>query len=140
MTKGNLDVSPKGDPAGLRDRARRHDRRAARNARATGARTSFHNILRNPHVGLIALIPGRDDTLRINGRATIVRDAPFMAGMEVKGHLPSARPRGRDRGGVLPLLEGVPVVEGVGILETWTSGCGSPPGTDLAGGRAARAP
>lgn len=85
--QGNLDVSPKGDPAGivtvLDDGTVAIPERPG-NRRADG----FHNILRNPHVGLIALIPGRDDTLRINGRATIVRDAPFLADMEVKGHRP----------------------------------------------------
>lgn len=84
---GNLDVSPKGDPAGLvmvlDDTTVAIPERPG-NRRVDG----FRNILRNPHVGLIALIPGRDDTLRINGRATIVRDAPFLAAMEVKGHRP----------------------------------------------------
>lgn len=86
--EGNLDVSPKGDPAGLLKVL--DDTTIALPERPGNRRVDgFHNILRNPHVGLIALIPGRDDTLRINGRATIVRDAPFMADMEVKGHLPS---------------------------------------------------
>lgn len=85
---GNLDVSPKGDPAGLLTVL--DDMTIAMPERPGNRRVDgFHNILRNPNVGLIALIPGRDDTLRINGRATIVRDAPFMAEMEVKGHVPS---------------------------------------------------
>ena len=54
------------------------------NRRADG----FHNILTNPHVGLIYLVPGRGDTLRINGRARLVRDAPFFDDMVVKGHRP----------------------------------------------------
>jgi PPOX class probable FMN-dependent enzyme len=86
--EGNLDVSPKGDPAGLVMVL--DDTTVALPERPGNRRVDgFHNILRNPHVGLIALIPGRDDTLRINGRATIVRDAPFLAHMEVKGHQPS---------------------------------------------------
>ena len=44
------------------------------NRRADG----FSNVLANPHVGLIYLIPGRTDTLRVNGRARLVRDAPFF--------------------------------------------------------------
>ena len=55
------------------------------NRRADG----FHNILRNPHVGLLFVIPGRGDTLRINGQATIVRDAPFVDDMVVRGHRPT---------------------------------------------------
>ena len=83
----NLDVSPKGDPAGfvtvLDDTTIAIPERIG-NRRADG----FRNILRNPHVGLITLVPGRGDTLRINGRATIVSDAPFFDGMIVKGHRP----------------------------------------------------
>ena len=52
------------------------------NKRADG----YLNVLSNPHVGVIALIPGRDDTLRINGRARIVRDAPFFSDLVVRGH------------------------------------------------------
>jgi PPOX class probable FMN-dependent enzyme len=54
------------------------------NRRADG----FRNILSNPHVGLVYLIPGRGDTLRINGRARLVREAPFFDQMTVKGHRP----------------------------------------------------
>ena len=48
----------------------------------------YRNVLANPHVGLIFLIPGRGDTLRINGRARLVADAPFFDAMVVKGHRP----------------------------------------------------
>ncbi|GAA2033842.1 pyridoxamine 5'-phosphate oxidase family protein [Agromyces tropicus] len=85
---GELDVSPKGDPAGfvhvLDDTTIAIPERPG-NRRADG----FHNVLRNPHVGLILVVPGRGDTLRINGRATIVRDAPFLGDMVVKGHRPA---------------------------------------------------
>src|SRR5690606_5879089 len=40
------------------------------------------------HVGLIYLVPGREETLRINGRARLLRDAPFFDQMVVKGHRP----------------------------------------------------
>ena len=48
----------------------------------------FRNILSNPQVGLIYLVPGRADMLRINGRARIVRDAPFFDELIVRGHRP----------------------------------------------------
>ena len=48
----------------------------------------YKNILVNPHVGLTFLIPGRGDTLRINGRARLVSDAPFFDDLVVKGHRP----------------------------------------------------
>ncbi|MFC4006450.1 pyridoxamine 5'-phosphate oxidase family protein [Nonomuraea purpurea] len=84
---GNCDVSPKGDPAGfvhvIDDTTIAIPDRPG-NRRADG----FLNILKNPHVGLIFLIPGRNETLRINGRARLVREAPFFDEMIVKGHRP----------------------------------------------------
>jgi len=41
-------------------------------------RAGFHNVLSNPNVGLIFFIPGRTDTLRINGKARIVTDAEYF--------------------------------------------------------------
>ncbi|MFI6130124.1 pyridoxamine 5'-phosphate oxidase family protein [Micromonospora sp. NPDC051141] len=84
---GSCDVSPKGDPPGftlVRDDTTIAIPERPGNRRADG----YHNILANPHVGLIFLIPGRTDTLRINGRARLVRDAPWFADLEVKGHRP----------------------------------------------------
>lgn len=85
---GRCDVSPKGDPAGqlvhvIDDRTIAIAERPG-NRRADG----YRNILANPHVGLNFLIPGRGDTLRINGRARLVSDAPFFEEMVVKGHRP----------------------------------------------------
>jgi uncharacterized protein len=84
---GTCDVSPKGDPAGfthvIDDTTIAVPDRPG-NRRADG----FRNILANPHVGLIYLIPGRNETLRINGRARLLREAPFFDEMTVKGHRP----------------------------------------------------
>lgn len=84
---GNCDVSPKGDPAGftlvLDDTTIAIPERPG-NRRADG----FRNILSNPHVGLLYILPGRGDTLRINGRARLVSDAPWFDDMVVKGHRP----------------------------------------------------
>ncbi|TWG92308.1 hypothetical protein L615_007200000150 [Nocardioides sp. J9] len=85
---GRCDVSPKGDPAGslvhvLDDRTIAIAERPG-NRRADG----YRNVLANPHVGLVFLIPGRGDTLRVNGRARLVSDAPFFDEMVVKGHRP----------------------------------------------------
>ena len=85
---GSCDASPKGDPAGslvhvIDDRTIALAERPG-NRRADG----YRNILANPHVGLDFLIPGRGDTLRINGRARLVSDAPFFDEMMVKGHRP----------------------------------------------------
>lgn len=84
---GSCDVSPKGDPAGfalvLDDTTIALPERPG-NKRADG----YHNIIDNPHVGLLFMIPGRTDTLRINGRARLVGDAPWFDDMVVKGHRP----------------------------------------------------
>ena len=85
---GRCDASPKGDPAGrlvhvLDDTTIAIAERPG-NRRADG----YRNILANPHGGLHFLIPGRGDTLRINGRARLVSKAPFFDEMVVKGHRP----------------------------------------------------
>ncbi len=86
--EGRCDASPKGDPAGqlvhvIDDTTIALAERPG-NKRADG----YRNILVNPHVGLHFLIPGRGDTLRVNGRARLVSDAPFFDEMVVKGHRP----------------------------------------------------
>jgi PPOX class probable FMN-dependent enzyme len=85
--EGNCDASPKGDPAGivhvLDDSTIAIPERKG-NHRVDG----YHNVLSNPHVGLLSLVPGRRETLRINGRARVVSDAPFFDDMVVKGHKP----------------------------------------------------
>jgi len=85
---GNCDASPKGDPAGqlihVLDPQTIVIAERPGNKRLDG----YLNILSNPHVGVLALIPGRNDTLRINGRARIVRDAPWFSELEVKGRRP----------------------------------------------------
>jgi PPOX class probable FMN-dependent enzyme len=85
---GNCDASPKGDPAGhlvhVLDDATIAIAERPGNKRADG----YLNVLSNPHVGIISLVPGRTETLRINGRARLLRDAPFFADLEVRGHRP----------------------------------------------------
>ncbi len=85
---GNCDASPKGDPAGrlvcvLDDTTVAIPERPG-NRRADG----YGNVLANPHAGIISIIPGRNETLRINGRARVLRDAPFFDKMTVRGLRP----------------------------------------------------
>lgn len=84
---GTCDVSPRGDPAGgvliLDDTTiaiadRPGNRRAV----------SLEHIVSNPHAGLLFVIPGRCETLRINGRAALVRHPNFAPTMVVDGHVP----------------------------------------------------
>ncbi len=85
---GSCDASPKGDPAGQLVHV--IDSRTIALAERPGNKRAdgYRNILDNPHVGLNFFIPGRNDTLRINGRARLVSDAPFFDEMVVKGHRP----------------------------------------------------
>ncbi|GAA5045292.1 pyridoxamine 5'-phosphate oxidase family protein [Nocardia callitridis] len=84
---GNCDASPKGDPPGfvkvLDDSTIAIPERPG-NRRGDG----YFNILTNPHVGVLFLIPRRTDTLRVNGRARLVREAPYFDDMLVRGHRP----------------------------------------------------
>jgi PPOX class probable FMN-dependent enzyme len=84
---GTCDVSPKGDPPGfthvIDDTTIAVPDRPG-NRRADG----FLNLLANPQIGLLYLVPGRGETLRINGRARLVREAPFFDELIVKGHRP----------------------------------------------------
>lgn len=85
---GACDASPKGDPAG--DLVHVLDDVTIALAERPGNRRAdgYKNILENPHVGLNFFIPGRGDTLRINGRARLVSQAPFFDDLVVKGHRP----------------------------------------------------
>ena len=80
-------MSPKGDPPGfahvLSDTLLAIPERSG-NRRADG----YRNVISNPQVGLIFLVPGRGDTLRINGQAKLVRDAPYFDEMVVRRHRP----------------------------------------------------
>jgi uncharacterized protein len=84
---GRCDVSPKGDRPGFvlalddttlvipdRPGNRRLD--------------SLQNIVANPHVGLLFVIPGMDETLRVNGTAEIVQDDDLLARLAVDGKRP----------------------------------------------------
>lgn len=84
---GRADVSPKGDQPGfvhaLDDRTVAIPDRPGNNRLDT-----FENILSNPEVGLIFLIPGMNETLRINGKAEISTDPALLARFEHQGKLP----------------------------------------------------
>lgn len=85
---GKADVSPRGDPPGfvkvLDDRTvlipdRKGNRRL----------DSMQNILEQPSVAVIFFVPGIEETLRLNGRAGITRDAALLADMAVQGQAPT---------------------------------------------------
>ena len=75
---GSCDVSPKGDAPGFV--AVLDDRHIVIPDRPGNKRfDGMKNLLTNPHIGLIFLVPGREETLRINGRAWITRDPKLLA-------------------------------------------------------------
>jgi PPOX class probable FMN-dependent enzyme len=85
---GRCDVSPKGDAPGFALVLDDHhlvipDRPG--NKRLDGMR----NILANPHAGVLFLVPDRGETLRINGRASIVRDQELLDRLEARGKRPT---------------------------------------------------
>lgn len=85
--EGNADVSPRGDPVGfvrvLDDRTLAIPDRPGNNRLDT-----LSNIVANPFVGLLFLVPGFDDTLRINGRAKVTTDPSVLEPMAVRDRLP----------------------------------------------------
>jgi hypothetical protein len=84
---GNMDVSPKGDPAGfvrvLDDTTLAIPERPGNRQAAT-----FSNLVQNRRVGLLFMIPGKAETLRICGSAVIVRDRWLRDSMIVAGKVP----------------------------------------------------
>ncbi len=85
--QGSIDISPKGDPPGfvqvLDDQTLAIPDRPG-NHRAD----TFANVVQHPYVGLIFLIPGTKNTLRVRGKATIVRDLELRESMAIKGRAP----------------------------------------------------
>jgi len=84
---GTCDVSPRGDPAGF---VKVLDERTLLLPDRPGNRLadSFRNVLENPHVALLFVIPGISDTFRVNGRATIVEDPELLEPCAVEGKVP----------------------------------------------------
>jgi len=86
-SEGRCDVSPKGDAPGFVQVL--DDRRLIIPDRPGNRRLDgMQNLVRNPHIGLIFLVPGREETLRVNGRAWITRDPEMLRRSIVQGKTP----------------------------------------------------
>jgi uncharacterized protein len=85
--QGRMDISPKGDAPGF---VRILDDKTLAVPDRPGNRRAdtFTNILENPKVGLIFLVPGKTETLRVSGTAKIVRDSDLRESMSVNGKAP----------------------------------------------------
>jgi uncharacterized protein len=84
---GGLDVSPRGDPAGF---VRILDERTLLLPDRPGNKLAdtLTNLLEDDRIALLFLIPGVNDTFRVNGRARIVDDPELLAASEVEGKVP----------------------------------------------------
>lgn len=84
---GTCDVSPRGDPPGF---VRILDDRTLLVPERPGNRLAdtLRNILENPRVAVLFVIPGVGETFRVNGRATLVTDAALLAPSAIEGKPP----------------------------------------------------
>ena len=84
---GGLDVSPRGDPAGF---VRILDERTLLLPDRPGNKLAdtLTNLLSDPRIGLLFLIPGVGETFRVNGRARIVDDPELLGASTVEGKAP----------------------------------------------------
>jgi uncharacterized protein len=84
---GGLDVSPRGDPAGF---VRILDERTLLLPDRPGNKLAdtLTNLLADDRIALLFLIPGVNDTFRVNGKARIVDDAELLAESQVEGKVP----------------------------------------------------
>ena len=81
---GKMDISPKGDPPGF-VRVVDENTLAIPDRPGNGRADTFRNILENPRISVYFLVPGRGETLRVNGSAQLVRDPELLEGFAVKG-------------------------------------------------------
>jgi PPOX class probable FMN-dependent enzyme len=82
--QGRCDASPKGDPPGFLHIA---DECTLYLPDRSGNKMfqSITNIMQNPHVGMILIIPGEEWTMRINGQARVVDDPPLLERLSARG-------------------------------------------------------
>lgn len=81
---GRCDVSPRGGPAGF-VRVLADDKLAFADLTGNRRIDSLRNVLENPQVGMLFVIPGLRETLRVNGRAHLTRDPAVLRACDVPG-------------------------------------------------------
>lgn len=86
--RGRVDVSPKGDPAGF---VKVLDSKTLAIPDRPGNRRAdtFFNVLENPHVGIMFVVPRRREVVRVGGTARIARDGDLLASLAVNGKTPA---------------------------------------------------
>ena len=81
---GRCDASPKGGPAGFVAVLDDHTL-AIGDARGNRRADSLLNVIENPHIGLLFLIPGKGETLRVNGTVQLSRQPELLAELATGG-------------------------------------------------------
>jgi PPOX class probable FMN-dependent enzyme len=84
---GAMDVSPKGDPPGFVKVLDKHTL-AVPDRIGNHRGDTFMNVLENPSVGLLFIVPKRREVVRVSGVAQVVRDRELLESMSVNGKLP----------------------------------------------------
>ena len=85
---GAMDVSPKGDPPGFVRVLDRHTL-AIPDRLGNNRADTFLNVLENPEVGILFVIPGRREVVRVGGTASLVRDPDLLERMAIHGKQPA---------------------------------------------------
>jgi PPOX class probable FMN-dependent enzyme len=85
---GAMDVSPKGDPPGF-VRVLDPKTLAVPDRPGNHRGDTFRNVLENPHVGLMFVVPMRREVVRVSGTAMVVKDAPLLRSMAVGDKVPT---------------------------------------------------
>jgi uncharacterized protein len=85
---GRVDVSPKGDPPGFVQVLDEHTL-AIPDRPGNHRGDSFFNILQNPRIGVMFVVPKRGEVLRIGGNGQIVRDPDLLSQMAVNNRIPT---------------------------------------------------
>jgi PPOX class probable FMN-dependent enzyme len=86
---GRCDVSPRGGPPGFVQVLDEH-RLAIPDLSGNNLLDSITNVLENPHIGLLFVQPGRDETLRVEGRAWLTTQADVLDGFTAELKRPKA--------------------------------------------------
>lgn len=83
-----LDCSPRGDPAGV-VRALDDGHVAFPDRRGNNRLDTLRNLIDDPRIALLFLVPGVNETLRVNGRARLSRDRGLIESFAMDGKLPT---------------------------------------------------
>lgn len=85
---GRMDISPKGDASGF-VKVLDENTLVIPDRPGNQRFDTFRNLFQSPRIGLIFLIPGKRETLRIGGTAEVVRDSDLLEKLAANGKVPA---------------------------------------------------